>query len=356
MRDGLNPGKASPPLPAYTNHRVIVPTYIPSLDGYFARALDILRFTLLSLRWSGGPSVGITVVSNGCTATVIDALREWQNEGWLDQLVLNAGNRGKVDAVTSTARSAFEPLITIADADVMFMPGWLQAIEKIFIRFPECAFVSPCPNPAASQTHTSATILSGLARRETAYRKVVPAEDLHRFAVSLGRADWFNPRHLRAQLIVERQGTVACVGGGHFVFTIRREVVDAIPKDPSLQALTVGTEFRWLDEPPDRIGLWKLSTPRAFAYHLGNVPEPWMDEALERCRTAPWKPPDGLPLPKLRRRWVTRVPWAIRPRLAYKLDEVHRWWATRRAVPTPPASNSAQTDDRIACHPNDLRS
>jgi hypothetical protein len=336
MRNGLNPGKIHPQLSAFKRHRVIIPVYVPTLDGYFAHALEILRLGLESLWLTAGTRASVTVSSNECTHEVVDALHRWAAQGWIDQLVLNTSNRGKVDAVTAVARGAFEELITIADGDVMFMPGWMQAIEDLFIHFPECGFVAPCPNPVASLSCTSATILGALASGELGYQKVVADEDLDRFAHSIGRADWFKPEHRRAQTIVQRGGVTACVGGGHFVFTIRKELVDTIPKLPSLQALKVGGEHVWLDEPPDKAGVWKLATPRAFAYHLGNTPEPWMYDELEVCRAAGPEPPRDLALPALRRRWASRLPWALRSRFAYRMLELHRHWTTRqRALVAP---------------------
>jgi hypothetical protein len=346
MRNGVNPAKIDPQLSAFKRHRVVLPVYVPARDGYFRDALEILRLCLDSLRYTAGPNVSVTVVANQCIPEILDELQRRLSDGQLDQLIVNAGNRGKVDSVTAAARASFEPLITVADGDVMFLPGWANAVEDLFMHFPECGFLSLFPNPITSQSWTSATILGGLTAGELAYEKVVPDEDLDQFARSIGRPDWFKPEARRTQMIVRRRGVPACVGAGHFVFTIRKDIVDAIPKSPALQAVGGGRpsgtapdgkrygEYLWLDKPPDDAGVWKLSTPRAFAYHLGNTPEPWMYDELERCRTAPAFPSRELTLPPIRRRWISRVPFAMRTRTAYRIQNLHQRLTTGDATPT----------------------
>src|SRR5262249_52256710 len=93
----------------------------------------------------------------------------------------------------------------------------------------------------------------------------VDDQDLYRFAQSIGRPDLFKPEHRDAQLIARRNGRVACVGAGHFTCTIRRETLAGMPNEPSLKAIEGQSELRWLDLPPDRLGFWRLSTPRAWS-------------------------------------------------------------------------------------------
>ena len=310
MRTGINAEKASPTLERFGRHRVIVPVYIPSTDGYFSQSRAVLRLCLESLRRTTADRASVSVVSNGSAEAVNDELRARFDEGWIDQLVLNRRNWGKIDAVASVLRGSFEPLVTVSDADVLFRPGWLDAIEDLFARFPECGSASPAPLPFALWHYTSATILGGIVRGELAFRKVVPDDDLDRFARSIGRPDVFDPEVRDAQLIVGRAGSYACVGCGHFVCTLRREVVAAMPSGPSLRALGGRADERWLDIPADRAGLWRLSTTRAYAWHMGNTPEPWMFEELERCTERP-AGADGEIAPA-RRPWTSLVPWRVR--------------------------------------------
>lgn len=287
MRDGTNPAKEAGALGAVSRHRVVVPVYVPSLDGYFANAPEILRLCIESLHATTSGKADVTVISNGCIPEVVEQLQTYQRQGWIDQLVLNRSNRGKVDAVLSAARGSAEDLITISDGDVLFSAGWTDAVEDIFRHFPECGFAAPVPSPGGHWYYTSATLLEALLRKELRFEKVVPDADLDQFARSIGRLDLFSADDRRTQLIVRRNGASACVGCGHFVFTIRREVLAAMPKEPSLRPIEGNSEEKYLDAPTDRLGLWRLATTRAFARHMGNVPEPWMYDELRACHERP---------------------------------------------------------------------
>ena len=49
MRLGNTPTKEKPELTDYLRHRVIIPVYIPTLEGYYKDALAILKLCLESL-------------------------------------------------------------------------------------------------------------------------------------------------------------------------------------------------------------------------------------------------------------------------------------------------------------------
>jgi len=280
MRVGTNPAKHSRDLPGVGRHRIIVPVYLPHFDGYFRHGLEILSLCLESLHLTTAHGAAVSVVSNGCAPEVVDRLRRWFDAGWFDQLIVHQTNRGKVDAAVSVARGAFEPFLTIADCDVLFKQGWLAAVDGVFDAFPEAGFVSPFPAPGTQWYHTSATLLGALVRRELRFADVVDQAALTRFGQSIGRLDWVAPEFRRAQLVVHRGATAVCVGAGHFVCTLRREIVAHMPAEASLMAVEGNSETRWFDEPPDRLGFWRVSTPQAWVSHMGNQPEPWMHEEL----------------------------------------------------------------------------
>jgi hypothetical protein len=312
MRIGLNTAKLATQLEGGGFHRVVIPVYIPHQEGYFARSLEVLGLCLESLRRTAGDLVSVTVVSNGSAPAVVDELQRRSREGQIDQLVLNVSNRGKVDAALAAARGSFEPLVTVTDCDVLFRAGWVGAVEGLFRAFPECGFVTPFPNPKLAWYHTSATVLGARARGELGFEKRVPDCDLDRFAVSIGQPDLFTAKDRGEQMVVRRGDALACVGGGHFVFSTRREVLAAMPAGPSLQAIDGKSEELWLDEPPDRAGFWRLSTPRAVAYHMGNVPEPWMYEEIESTQIASEGEAAVRQLPTVRTPLSSRLPWKVR--------------------------------------------
>ena len=320
MREGVNPLKLNPQLEPFGRHRIIVPVYIPSLDGYFRHSLEILRLCLESLYLTTGERGKITVISNNSVKEVLHELEQFYQKGWIDQLIVNRKNWGKIDAVVAAARAVYEEIITISDSDVLFLPGWLESVEDAFYHFPEAGFISPSPSIGGHRYHATSTILGAMLKRELSCAKVVPEEDIDMFERSIGRR--FKENHRALQIIVRRSNIIMCVGAGHFVFSVRRQVVQVFPKDPSLTAIG-GAEELWLDLPPDRAGYWKLSTPQAYALHMGNVPEPWMYEKLEdirrntRCSLS--RPPT---LPPCRPEMIIRcIPLRLRNRISNFLIE-----------------------------------
>jgi hypothetical protein len=315
VRVGTNEAKSSPDLSPFKRHRIVIPVYIPNLEGYYSEALDVLHLCLASLRASIGTHASVTIVSNGSAPEVERDLRAEYEQGWIDQLLLNQRNWGRIDAVVSSARGTFEQLITISDCDVLFLPGWLEAVEDLFLKFPECGFASPVPG-LNIWYHTSATMLSGMFRGELRMEKVVPEHDLDRISQSI-RRNMFKAEHREAQLVIRRGDAVACVGSGHFLCTIRREVIDCMPRRPALRGLRGRASETWLDIPLDRSGFWRLSTTRAYAFHMGNVLEPWMYEELERSRerAVPVQENGEEDLPAVRRTFASRVPWRMRDAL-----------------------------------------
>jgi hypothetical protein len=294
MREGDNPYRWGDKLHAYKMHHVIIPVHIPNESGYYKSSLEVLRLCLESLRATASGLVELTLISNASIEPVLEELQRVQRDFEGAQIVVNAVNRGKVDAALSAARSSYAPLITIADADVLFHSKWLSEVTNVFRMFPEAGFVSPSPNPTLAWRHTASTVVDGYARGWLKLQKVVPDADLDRFANSVGNPHLFDGYRSK-QLIMERSGARACVGSGHFVFTIRREVLGGTPTFPVLR--TLNAEDEWLDTPADAQGFWRLATTSAFADHMGNVPEPWMEDAVTRLQKDPYTTSD-LPLPR----------------------------------------------------------
>lgn len=309
-------------LEGHALHRVILPIFIPRLEEYFERALEVLDLCLTSLQRSLDRPVAISLVANGCCTEVVKHLQTVRDQGWIDQLVIHAENRGKVDAAVSVARGSFEPLLTISDSDTLFLPGWLEAVESTFRAFPEAGAVAPIPNPRGVRYHTTATMLGARLRGELSWQSVVPREDLDKFAASVGQPSFYSPEHYDRQLVVEREGHVACVGAGHFSVTLRREMVEGMPKGPSLVAVSGVSEELWMDEPVDRLGAWRLSTARAFVRHIGNIPENWMAEEIEGSGSTP-APADHVPLPPLR---TSPIPYWVRRGLRRLSRQLGRTW------------------------------
>src|SRR3954447_14784648 len=258
---------------------MVVPVYIPDDEDYFADAATVLGLCLDSLALTSGAETRITVVANACRPDVVDALAARQRAGTIDQLVVSHDNLGKVDGFLAGARGSWEPVVVVSDADVLWRHGWQSALTEGLSAFPECGVVGAAPLPNLARYATSATVLEAAARRVIGRRTVVDPDDLTRFADSVGNPDLFD-RYRQDQLVVEREGVTALVGAGHFACGYRRAALDDVGPRPRPR---VGEEAR--GGPLDAAGWWRLATTVAYAWHLGNVVEPWMGEELEIIRS-----------------------------------------------------------------------
>jgi hypothetical protein len=308
MRKGHNPAKDNPHLNPYPRHRVIIPVYIPYLRDYFEHSLEVVRLCLASLQATITSQVAITIISNGSASSVTEYLQQEYETGWIDQLLLNRLNRGKIDAVISAARGAFADIITIADCDALFRPGWVQAVEEIIAAFPEVGVVAPFPVPGGLWSNTASTVVSGFVRREITMKPVVSPEDFDLVAQGIGQDP--NRKYRKAQAVLTRGDVTACIGAGHFVSSYRKEAIARMPRIPSLKAIEGGSEHLWLDVSPDRAGFWRLSTPKCYVYHMGNVPEQWkLNELLTpRSETTLMNPISSYP----RIHWTRYLPYKLR--------------------------------------------
>ncbi len=289
MRIGTNPAKLKKKIEGDSYHRIIIPIYIPNTDeGYFKEALTILKYCLESLLKTIHSKTKISLFNNACSVEVISYLEKIYNENdCIDQLFHSKNNVGKINALYSAIKSNVEPLITITDADVMFLPKWQESVEKIFLNFPEAGMVSPVPFSGSGvilSERATTTLYYGISKRNLKFHKVIKPQDLIKFQKSIGGRDLSNIQ-LEKYLIVSNNGKKAVCGCGHFVATLRSEVFQQAPNYPTSYKISEQCDNRYIDLPNNNSGYLRLSTLENYAYHLGNKPEPWMSEKFNLVLT-----------------------------------------------------------------------
>lgn len=283
MRIGANPEKENNQLSVEHYHRVVIPIYIPNLEeDYFKDGLVILKLCIQSLLKTIHSKTKISLIDNGCCNEVIEYLQSLYNEhDCIDQLLNSKINLGKVNAIYSAVKSNLEPLITIADADVMFLENWQSEVEKVFANFPEAGMVSPVPSSLGYRSKfVNSTIYYGLFKGKIKFEDVISSEGLKKFQESIGR-DMYDPIHLEKYLTVSNKKATAVIGCGHFVATLRVEVFKSAPAEVCQHKIVGGSENLYFDIPNDQAGFLRLATKNNYAYHLGNAFESWMEKKME---------------------------------------------------------------------------
>lgn len=285
MRKGKNISKDRMETLSTASHRVIIPLYIPFEEDYYKEAYGIFEYSLFSLIKTSLTKLKITVVSNNCCNSVNEKLFDLQKKESINELIIVKEPIGKINSILKALRSTEERLITISDADVLFLNGWEKAIVEVFEEFPNAGAVCPTPVFRKHLHLTSAIWFKYLFSKKLYFRPVKNAEAMERFAQSLG---WDSLENRFKDVIVtlkSNSGSLAVLGCSHFVATYKREVFKRLPKGNSKYILGGDSEFLYLDQPVTKQSGYRLATYDNYAFHLGNTLEPWMIDAYDSLKT-----------------------------------------------------------------------
>lgn len=283
MRQGFNPNKDQKlPTSSYL-HQVIIPVYIPNNENYFKDSFSILKICLESLFQTSNPKTYFTVANNGSCIEVVNYLNELLRLNKIQE-VIHVTAIGKLNSILKGISGHKFPLITITDADVLFLNDWQNETYRVFEAFPKAGAVCPTPSSKSFKTHTANIWFDLFFSKRLYFTPVKNPPALKMFAESIENGDFYNEYHLQKYLTVSKNNFRAVVGAGHFVTTYRGDIFDSLEMKHSSYKLGGTSESEILDIPVVRKGLWRLSTEDNFAYHMGNVEEPWMKDKLMQLK------------------------------------------------------------------------
>lgn len=274
MRIGVNPEKNKGDNNIYYYHRIIIPVYIPSETGFYEESILILKKCLDSVvNTINHNTTKITVVNNSSYEKVTWLLENYFKNKLIEKLVTYSENKGKVFAVISEAKASYEPYITIMDADILLFSGWEIAVMDIFQNFSKAGAVAPLPLPNLCFHKNSSVFFHEYFFGNIGYDKIVSEESCNLYLKGMGN-DALLRRNNRKYSWRDKQyflkgKSPALLGCGHFVATYRKEIFKGIVKFPERKFIN-GYEESFLDDKVDMIGLYRLSTVKTYAYHMGN--------------------------------------------------------------------------------------
>ncbi len=279
MRIGFNPNKDKVLLKSDFFHQVIVPVYIPHQEDYFKDSFQILKYCLTSLFKTSHSRTYFTIVNNGSTKIVVDYLNSLLDEGKIQE-VIHTSSIGKLNAILKGIVGQQFKLITITDADVLFMNKWQKATYDVFDGFPETGAVSPIPNSKMLRHYTSNILWDNLFSKKIKFTPVQDSKSMKAFAESIGNTDLYNKVHLDKNLTISNKSHKALVGAGHAVTTYNAVCFRSLKELYSKYGLGGNSEQLLLDKPVVDHGYWRLSTEKNYAFHMGNIIEKWMKDKL----------------------------------------------------------------------------
>ena len=282
MRVGFNPHKDEPLEKSNYLHQVIIPVFIPNLENdYYKDALLVLETCLNSLFKTSHSQTLITIVNNGSCEEIIDYLNKLFSQNKIHE-IYHTQNVGKLNAILKGLAGSNIELVTISDADVLFLDNWQAETLTVFNSFPKAGVVGIVPQFRTFEYMCGNLILENIFSKKLQFSEVKNPEGLKNFYKSIGWGEDYNPDYLKQTLTIENKETKAVVGSGHFVATYKREIFREIKT--FLEYKLGGNSERYLDEMLLKYGLWRLTTNDNFAYHMGNVYEEWMDDAMNSIK------------------------------------------------------------------------
>jgi len=335
MRIGENPNKSYEKTEEVFIHQVIIPVYIPNLQDYFKDALKILKCNLNSLFLTASKNTFVTVVNNGSCKEVQNYLEDLFTEKSIHELI-NTSNIGKTNAIVKGLQGHYFDLITIADADVLFLSNWQIETYKIFNEFEKAGVVGLVPQIKLFSYNSYNTIFDNFFSKKLTFKDIINPEAIRRFYKSVGWDDNFNQNFLKKHLVLTSdKGVNAVVGSAHFVATYRRDALKTYSDLDVIEKLSPRLDKAFLDNPVLKIGGWRLTTENNFAFHMGNTYEEWMGKEvseLENCNkeTIELK---KIVLPRLK---TTRQSFFVKNRLfkkVFSLKAFKRWFYKFKGLP-----------------------
>ena len=275
MRIGLNPQKDQLIDTVTYLHQIVIPVYIPNQEGYFKDSFAILQLCLASLFRTVHEKTFITVVNNGSCREVKEYADTLYQQGKIQE-VIHTDNIGKLNAILKGIAGNAIELVTITDADVLFLPHWQAETAKIFKALPKVGVVGIVPQFNMFKANCENVIYDNLFSSILQFIPVKCPKGLVKFYKSIGWDEHYNKDFLEYALGIKYNNTIVYVGSGHFVATYKKQMFNKIPTYFDFKL--GGNSENYLDTLPLQNDYWRVSTYDNYGYHMGNVLEDWMSE------------------------------------------------------------------------------
>lgn len=284
MRAGNNVSKEQLININASEHRIIIPLYIPHENGYYKESYSIFKLCLESLIKTANSFIKISVISNGSCDEVNEKLVKLYKKNIINELIIERDAIGKLNSILKALRTCEEPYITVSDADVLFDNNWEKEVIKIFENFPKAAAVSPIPVFRTQNHYTSNILFDYFFSKKLRFTKLKNPEALTLFAKSIGWSRLDEKWKDVIMTITSKNNIKAVVGCNHCVVTYKRAVFDVIPKENSKYKLGGDSEGEYLDKPPLYFDGYRLATENNYAFHMGNTTEVWMHDVFNKLK------------------------------------------------------------------------
>lgn len=277
MRVGDNPQRDKKVNLGNYFHQVIVPVYIPHLDIYYKDSFEVFKISISSLIKTSHSKTFISVISNGSCDEVNAYISGLYQQKKIHEFTITKAI-GKVNSILKGLSGSTLPLVTVTDADVLFLNNWQKATYDVFEHFPKAGVVGPVPTPFTSFYGTANIFRPNLFKKNIQYSKIKNFDGLIKFAESVGNFTMQENSVSDKILTISNKNFKAVIGCGHFVATYKSRVFDFGFQKSTEYLLGGDSEHLLLDSKGIQLDLWNLSTEDNYAYHLGNTITDWVPD------------------------------------------------------------------------------
>jgi len=270
MRIGYNPAKTIKGVSRPATITIAVLNYIPFLSGFYEEMLDVLKLTLRSIQETADLPYDLLVFDNGSCQEAKDYLLDEYNQGRIQYLFLSEKNLGKGGAWNIILNGAPGEVISYADNDIYFKPGWLSRSIEILETFPNVGMVTARPirtiEALYSNTVKWAENTDDARIEQGAF---MPWEVYRDFETSLGKAEGARERFDEGQDVrITYKGVSALAGASHWQFTAYKQTLQKfLPFDMDRP---MGQVMR-LDEGINGTGYLRLMPTESLVENISNT-------------------------------------------------------------------------------------
>ena len=270
MRVGQNPAKSIEHVSKPREITAAVIVYIPFLSGYYAQSMDVLNICLSSMRKHANIPYDLMVFDNASCLKVVDYLKDLQQAGQIQYLILSDKNIGKVGAWNFIFGASPGEFIAYADSDVYFYPEWISKHLEIFKAFPEVGTVSGLPR-RGRRTFYHNTIQQGeeIANVKFEEGKFIPESWIIDHARSLGKLDTVHEILELNDYRFTRNNVSAFATATHFQFMVRRKTIQEFIPFPYNRPM--GDSVAHFDHAINNSNLLRLAVTERVVKHMGNT-------------------------------------------------------------------------------------
>jgi len=277
MRIGQNPAKSVRNVAQPEDVTVAILCYIPTLGGYYAQSMEVLKVCLNSIWENTKIPYDLLVFDNASCDLVREFLRDAQSDGRIQYLILSEKNYGKVGAWNFIFGAAPGRYIAYADSDIYHHPGWLEPQIEIFNQFQHTGMVTGMPMWTPEEFSTATVTWAERTEDVTLGRgRLLDWEDYWKHSRSLGADKSEALAHFDRieSLVVTYKECRLFVGAAHFQFVAPKDVLKTLLPIPSNRPMG---EVRMLDIALNEAGYLRFCTPDWWVEHMGNTLDPDLD-------------------------------------------------------------------------------